>query len=762
MPVAVPLIAAAAAYGATAIAVAEGLVIAGSIGATLIGAGASLITSTVLGAAFSSSSSTPEPSHPDFTQALTQPGGGRTQQVRQPVSPHLIPYGRVKLSGPITFLHSKDDDGGRANGYLYLVHTLTGVRIKAIGDVYLNETLSSDSSYSGLVRVNKHLGASDQVADADLVSEIGGDNWTTEHRGRGRAYLATRLKWSQEVFAGGIPNISALVDGVDSIYDPRTEATGFTNNAALCIANWFTAAHGMGLEWSRLNEASVIAAANVCDERVRVFGETTTVSADAATDILTPAEGSRVLDWGDGVRISTSGSLPGGLVAGTTYYWIPASDGGGQLATSVANAFAGTAVALSSAGTGTQTLQYWDEARYKCNGTYTLDSPKRDVLEQLLSSMAGVVVYLGGSWYIHAGAAASPTVTLTADDLRADYAYTPKRSMRDRFNGVRAVLVNPDKSWQPTDLPPLLPSDALLDEDAGEELYSDIRLPFTTSARCGQRLMKIHLMRNRAQGALEFPAKLSAFQLAPWDGFYATISRGDGTYALEGEQFRVTSWALAEDGGIDVVGGEDSAAVYAWDVSEEQVVTAAQDVVLPDPSVIAAPASLTIETPTTPLFQQLAADWAAVPSIWRDGYDFEHRDSGDTNWNSAGRISDDSEGGDIDRAIVLTTVPTDMQVRAVTKNGSPSAYTQSLAPGAPGSPAAVGTMITWDNDPAADTVQVFSLGTDDIRNATLYDTVDGAGESVTVGNNAYYWLRSVGADGNISALTDTITVGTPP
>lgn len=217
MPAAIPAIAGAAAgFGATSLAVSAGIVAAGSFGAAIIGGIASFATQAVLGAAFNSN----EPEAPDPNASLNAAGAGRTQQVRQPIAPMQIGFGRYKTSGPILFVHTDDDDEGRANGYLYLIHGLAGVHLKAINDVYLGDDLSTASQFSGLVRVGKHLGATDQVADADLVSEIP-SAWTTDHRLRGIAYTATRLKWNSEAYPSGIPNIAAVVDGNDEIYDPR-------------------------------------------------------------------------------------------------------------------------------------------------------------------------------------------------------------------------------------------------------------------------------------------------------------------------------------------------------------------------------------------------------------------------------------------------------------------------------------------------------------------------------------------------------------
>lgn len=162
----------------------------------------------------------PKPKAPDQTANLNAAGAGRTQQVRQPVAPHQVLFGRQKTSGPIVFIHTANDDGGRANGYLYLIHALAGCHVKAIGDIYLGDDLSTAAQFSGFYRVGKHLGETTQVADAELVAEIP-SAWTTDHRLRGRAYIASRLKFSEVAYPSGIPNIAAIVQGNDEIYDPR-------------------------------------------------------------------------------------------------------------------------------------------------------------------------------------------------------------------------------------------------------------------------------------------------------------------------------------------------------------------------------------------------------------------------------------------------------------------------------------------------------------------------------------------------------------
>ena len=63
------------------------------------------------------------------------------------------------------------------------------------------------------------------------------------------------------------------------------------------------------------------------------------------------------------MRLTTTTTLPAGLATATDYYYIRVSDSTGKLATSYANAIAGTAINITDAGTGTHTST-WLLPRY--------------------------------------------------------------------------------------------------------------------------------------------------------------------------------------------------------------------------------------------------------------------------------------------------------------------------------------------------------------------------------------------------------------
>lgn len=763
MPAAVPAI---AAFAATAAATTAGWAfIAGSVAitASLVGAGVGLAASLGMSALMG------KPKGPDLGSLFNSPGGGRTFQFRQPTPPRQVVLGRIKVSGPVMFMHSAPDDTGREDGYFYLQLALAGHECRAIESIYINDEISTDAKYTGFVTVGKNLGRSDQVEDALFLSDLGAI--FTDHWLRGVCNIAARLKGNATAFPNGLPNLSAVVWGVNQVYDPRlgtradVAAYRWSNNAALCYAFWKMWGQGMKIPYEDIDEDTLIDSANVCDERIRVFGSTTTFSVNLSVNSITLAESGRSLDVGDGVRVSTSGTLPAPLVAGTTYYISPADGGAFRLATTVSNAIDGVAVLITTTGTGTQTLTYWDEARYKLNGSFTLDQDKGSIQEQLLSAMMGFDVEIGGKWFIHAAAPTTPTRTINEDDLLGNMTSLPKRSMRDRFNGVRARFVNPDKFWQPDDAPPLLVQ-GYVDEDNGVALYEDANFPFITSGRQVQRCMKIHLERNRRQRTVSFQGMYNCIPIRPLMGVYIDWDR----YGWEQRETICMGWKLTEQLGVELALQDHDNAIYDWDhETDERLFAIPQGVTLPDPSAITAPASVTVVTPTTPTYTQLSIEWSEVSTIWLDGYDVEYRDAGGTDWTGYGRVGgreDTSLTASVERA-----TPQDFQVRAVTRNGTPSAFTQNLAPSEPTAVSATGGTneieLEWTNGAGAAEVQIFESNSASTVGATLLTTVAVTASPQThtrtglgAAETKHYTLRSVNADGNISVLTAFVNATT--
>jgi len=96
------------------------------------------------------------------------------------------------------------------------------------------------------------------------------------------------------------------------------------------------------------------------------LGQSDTFTADDTTDICTWTSTANIpsnILTGTRVRLTTTTTLPAGLATATDYYVIVVTSSTFKLATSYANAVAGTAINITSTGTGTHTVT-WLLPRY--------------------------------------------------------------------------------------------------------------------------------------------------------------------------------------------------------------------------------------------------------------------------------------------------------------------------------------------------------------------------------------------------------------
>lgn len=127
-----------------------------------------------------------------------------------------------------------------------------------------------------LVNVRKYLGTTSQTVDSTLNTAFP-SQWTTTHQGKGVTYIALRLQYDENAFPTGVPNITAQIKGA-LVFDPRTSTTAWSDNPALLARHYLTMSStlgGFGCATSEIDDATVIAAANTCDELINFDAVTT-------------------------------------------------------------------------------------------------------------------------------------------------------------------------------------------------------------------------------------------------------------------------------------------------------------------------------------------------------------------------------------------------------------------------------------------------------------------------------------------------------
>lgn len=262
-------------------------IIAGVVGTSIAVAtviyyvGATIITSYALNAL--SKKATRKAQAAAASAMAAQKGYGTNINAVAPATDHAIIYGQMRVGGVIFYRSITDDQK-----YLHTLLALAGHECEEIGTIYADNVAltldgngfvtndqfqikdDSGSVVNSAIRIKKHIGSSTQNADADLVAED--TAWTTDHKAKGIAYIYIRAEFDTSIFPQGLPMFSAIVKG-KKVFDPRSSATAWSANAALCLRDYLISDYGLGVsEATEINNTIFSAAANVCDENVTLTG----------------------------------------------------------------------------------------------------------------------------------------------------------------------------------------------------------------------------------------------------------------------------------------------------------------------------------------------------------------------------------------------------------------------------------------------------------------------------------------------------------
>jgi hypothetical protein len=204
---------------------------------------------------------------PDFSGMMQ----GVTGTIREAASTRKVIYGKCRVGGSVVFLANANQ-----NEYLYLVIAFAAHEVEDFEEFYFNDELVwsngvYQSDWSSWALINYYDGTQ-TTADSTLTSAS--IFWTSTHVLNGVSYAMVRLKWDKDrkKFPNGVPNISAVIKG-KKVYDPRTQATAYSNNPALCVRDYLiNTYYGLGEAASVLDDTSFEDAADICDELVDLSG----------------------------------------------------------------------------------------------------------------------------------------------------------------------------------------------------------------------------------------------------------------------------------------------------------------------------------------------------------------------------------------------------------------------------------------------------------------------------------------------------------
>ncbi len=182
----------------------------------------------------------------------------RKQVLRAAASAKTVVYGQTVSSGTLFF--SEEQPGSQTDGeMLHLAIVLAGHSLSSVGRVWLGD--DEIGTYGDYAQYEVHTDR--QTADPYLLANA--PSWKEDMIGKGITWMRTTLKFNAEKFPAGIPNIRVEKFG-RKVYDPRTGQTVYSNNAALCILDYYRTylkVPDADINWDQFQEA-----ANISDEVV--------------------------------------------------------------------------------------------------------------------------------------------------------------------------------------------------------------------------------------------------------------------------------------------------------------------------------------------------------------------------------------------------------------------------------------------------------------------------------------------------------------
>jgi hypothetical protein len=299
----VGLAASAAATSALTGAVIAGITISATA-ASFIGGVVGLVVSTGLSMLLNRA--------PSISRADAQ-AADRKQAVRSGIAPRNIVYGRSLVAGPIIYMGSEGQykewmhvvmplaghpvhafDSVRFNGFTIPVTSRTAggdgtagagvdgavgfaarvfVRIRAgqeqgiipAGDISTVDYPDYDQKRDALMRITLYDGTQ-TAAPFRIVAELP-EEWDSAMTLSGLPFIHMRVRYSNDVMPGGFQALAVELRG-KRLWDPRSDTTAYSDNAALAALDYLTSPEGLGVPSSEIDVDATSAAINICDEDV--------------------------------------------------------------------------------------------------------------------------------------------------------------------------------------------------------------------------------------------------------------------------------------------------------------------------------------------------------------------------------------------------------------------------------------------------------------------------------------------------------------
>lgn len=604
----------------------------------------------------------------------------REVMIRSAIAPRRVVLGRDRISGPVIYAQST----GTKGEFLHLVIALAHGQSDAIEEVWFNDVLLPAPDGSGYINSGEF--ASNVVTSRNTEVTTAGTTLTLPQvasKVTSVSYVGTYVdldgQRTSTLLTGWThtppsATVSGVVAGTYWVNYETTVSTPLVRikkhlGAAGQVADADLVAESGG-KWTAAHVGAGVTYLYVrLEYNQDVWGQIGIPNISAVVRGALPFDPRTGLSpWTDNAALLAAHWLrhPLGLAADSAD--VPSSE-----LLAEANICDET-IELDAGGTLTQ-------PRYVFNGSFATDESPRDVLEDILTSMAGTAIWVQGRWLLRAGAYRTPAATLNEDALAGtSVSIVPRASRSELFNAVRVTHRDGTQAWAEVQAP-LVTNAGYEAEDGGRQLVRSISLPGEMDTWRAQRLGKIMLERARQSVTVQLSTNLKGYNLLPTDNVPLSLAR----YGWSGKVFEVRQRTYDPMGALQYTLVETAAGVWAWNYGEATVGDLAPNTTLPNP--YSKPAALTglavdagpsyiLRGPGGQLTARALVVWDATTDVFvlsGGRIDVQWKRTSAAEWQATPRVDGDQT------QTILSPMPDGdailVRVRAVNASGRASAWT---------------------------------------------------------------------------------------
>lgn len=514
----------------------------------------------------------------------------RKQMVRTTNAPRTIVYGRARVSGPIVFAEST----GSQNKYLHLIVCLAGHEVDEIEEVWVNDKaviltatgLVTSTPYANDGYVKRTYEITDlsmgthninlpevlgYIVDSvdNVVLEDGensSDNYPYSTRNDGTAVtiilqeLVTRVTIHYTEI-----NPSLVTSSLLRIIKHNGSSPGLADSTLISECSLWTSEH-------RLREIAYLYVRLEFNPSKNVTSIPNISAVVRGKKIYNPTTSTTV--WSDNWALVIRDYL-------TASYGLNCSS------TEIDSDSLSASVLVSDEEL---TIPEGEIKKYTINGVVSLDEKPIDVIQQMVKSGAGSLIYSQGTYKIVAGGvlgslifpAGELGVVVFSEDSDSEIMYSEDQSVQrhisetdfsgslkirakvprnELINGIRCTYTSP-VTWAEAEITPISVAEYVV-QDNNEDIKGDLSLPYTTNVYAAKNLAAIHLKIARRNIVVNAICNLRLIDVTVNDLIGVSIPH----LIWDDKLFRVQQWKLdAENEGISLILQEENDDDFNYDL----------------------------------------------------------------------------------------------------------------------------------------------------------------------------------------------------